>query len=121
MRYRQLGPFGDYVFGHSQLDFYRDIPAAVGQLVETRLLLWIGEWFLDTQEGTLWIQGVLGKQSIASANNTLQQRILATQGVVNIQNFQSSIEPNARTYTMTCDLNTIYGPTTVQIKNQRLF
>lgn len=118
MRYRKLGPDGDYSFGNGQLDFYRDTPEAVGQLVETRLLLWLGEWFLDINDGTPYMQGVMGKKSLTLANNTIQQRILGTDGVTAITNFQSSVDPNTRKLTVSCDIDTIYGPTSVQVENQ---
>lgn len=118
MRYRKLSPSGDYTFGNSALDFLEDTPEAVGQLVQTRLGLWLGEWFLDIAVGTPYAQGVLGMKSLASVNNTIQQQILGTQGVTDIQNFQSSVDPNTRILTVTCDIDTIYGPTSVDTANQ---
>ena len=117
MRYRQLSPTGDFTFGNGQANFYRDQPEAVGQAVQTRLLLWLGEWFLDTTEGTPYLQSILGKYSQTDADIAIQQRILGTQGVTDIQNYESTIDPNSRSMTVTCDLNTIYGPTTVQVAN----
>lgn len=117
MRYRKLTGDMDYSFGHGQNDFWKDVPEAVGQSVETRLLLWIGEWFLDLTDGTPWLQGVLGKQTLLSADNTVKQRILATTGVVDIKNYQSSIDPITRLYTASCTIDTIYGPTQIQVQS----
>lgn len=121
MRYRKLSSTGDYVFGNGQLDFYRDVPEAVGQSVQTRILLWLGEWFLNTDEGTPFLQGILGKFSQQQANATIQDRILSTEGVVNIENFTSEIDADTRMMTIQCDINTIYGPTQLTISNYSLF
>ena len=118
MRYRKKSPTtGDYQFGHGQVDFYRDEPAAVGQACETRLTLWLGESFIDIEEGTPYIQGVLGKQSLAVANGTIQMRVLGTQGLTDLTNFQSVVNPDTRGMTVAFDIDTLYGPTAGEIKN----
>lgn len=117
MRYRKLAGGDDYSFGNGQQDFYRDVPEAVGQACKTRLMLWLGEWFLDVDDGTLWVQGVLGKHSEAQANTTIQDRAAGTQGLTQISNYTSEIEPNARAFQAQFDIDTIYGPTEVQVEN----
>lgn len=117
MRYRKLTSTGDYSFGAGQLDFYRDVPEAVGQAVQTRFLLWLGEFFLDITQGTQFIQGILGKHSKTVADVTIQQRVLGTQGMVNITEYQSEVDPDNRAMTASMTVNTIYGPTKVQIAN----
>lgn len=117
MRYRKLTPSGDYSFGSGQLDFYRDTPEAVGQAVQTRLLLWLGEWFLNVDEGTQYMQGILGKHSKDLANRTIQERVLGTQGLSSIDNFTSELNPDTRDLSAAMDINTIYGPTQVQLDN----
>lgn len=117
MRYRKLSPTGDYQFGNGQLDFWRDQPEAVAQSVRTRLLLWLGEFFLDIREGTPYFQGILGKHSKTEADVTIQDRVLGGQGVVDIQNYASDIDPITRRLTASFDLDTIYGPTAVQVAN----
>lgn len=121
MRYRILAEDNDYSFGNGQLDFYNNVPAAVGQAVETALLLWLGEWYLDTTVGTPYVQGVLGKTSQDVADGTIQTVVLNIQGVDDISNYQSSIDPNTRAMTIQMTINTVYGPTEVDIQNFRLF
>lgn len=117
MRYRKLSASGDYVFGNGQIDFYRDVPEAVGQACKTRLLLWLGEWFLDIEEGTQYMQGVLGKHSQTQANITIQQRALGTQGLTTLSNFESEIDPDTRPMQVQFSIDTVYGPTQVDIEN----
>lgn len=116
MRYRKQSLTGDYTFGSGQANFYRDEPNAVAQAVKTRLQLWVGEWFLDTDEGTLYFQGVLGKYSLETANITIQQRVLGTQGIVNYENYQSSLNANTRGMTARFTVNTIYSVTSVPVE-----
>lgn len=117
MRYRKLSPTGDYTFGSGQLNFYRDVPEAVGQAVQTRLNLWTGEWFLDSDEGTPYLEGILGKHSQTDANNVIIQRTSGTQGFADITEFSSEIDPNTRAMTVNETIDTIYGPTTVTLQN----
>ncbi len=117
MRVRKLTALNDYSFGNGQLDFFINEPAAVGQVVKTSLLLWLGEWFPDTLVGCPYLQGVLGKYSQANADVVLQDYILQQQGVVDIQNYQSLANPDSRKLSVSLDLDTIYGPTPVQVAN----
>lgn len=117
MRYRKLSPTGDFMFGNGQEDLWRDVPEAVGQAVRTRLLLWLGEWFLDIEAGTPFMQGILGKYSQTTADVTIQDRVLGTQGLTDIQNYVSAIDPDTRRMTVQFDVDTIYGPTQVQLEN----
>lgn len=117
MRYRKLSPSGDYVFGNGQEDFYRDVPDAVAQAAKTRILLWLGEWFLDTDEGTPFMQGILGKYSIDVADTTIIDRVRGTQGFTGIQDYQSSLDPDSRLMGVQFTIDTVYGPTAVQVAN----
>lgn len=117
MRYRKLTEDGDYSFGQGQLNFWRDVPEAVAQAVKTRLLLWTGEWFLDTTDGTPYMLGILGKHSQTTADVTIQDRIENTQGMVNIESYESEINPDTRDMSVITTLNTLYGPTELQVEN----
>lgn len=117
MRYRKLSPTGDYMFGNGQADFLINSPAAVGQVVETYLRLFLGEWYLNVNDGTPWLEGVLGYNSQAEADETLIQTILGLQGVQNLSNWKSTVDPGTRAYvSISATLDTIYGQTDLQME-----
>lgn len=113
MLLRKLDNNGDMQFGNGIANFYKDTPEAIAQNIYTRLKLWLGEWYLDTDEGTDWLGKCLGKNSMDSALLEIKQRILGTTGVNSIQNFSASIEPTSRKLTITGTVNTIYGDTDI--------
>lgn len=118
LRYRKLSPTGDYSFGGGQADFYINVPAAVAQAVQTRLLLWLGEWYLNTSDGTPYLESILGKHSQQTADTVIQDQILNTQGMINISEYSSELDPDTRSMTVTnCTINTIYGTTPVDLSN----
>lgn len=111
MRYRKQDENGDYTFGNGLGNFHIDNVDAVAQAIDTRLKLWIGEWFADVSDGTGWTQAILGKHSQNLYELTLRQRVLETRGVISIQEFQSSLDPNTRELAVTMVVDTIYGQT----------
>jgi len=136
MRVRQLSPTGDYQFGGGAANFIVDSPAAVGQIVGTTLRLWLGEFFLNVNDGTPYPEGVLGYHDQATADSTIQTQILGVQviisstniptgfsagqsvaGVTSISNYVSQINPDTRAYSAQCTINTIYGPTPLVVAN----
>ena len=115
MKYRKQDSSGDMVFGNGLLDFYIDSPEAVGQAVETRLKLWTGEWFIDITEGTEYQTNVLGTGKSESAGPVIRQRILETDGVVEILSFDLNINAGTRALKVTARIKTIYGQTTIEV------
>jgi hypothetical protein len=120
MRYRKQAASGDMQFGHGGADFWFNVPDAVGLAVKTRLLLFRGEWFADTSEGTPWggfplndlivEQGrILGKNSIAVADMAIKERVITTPGILGIQDYSSSFDPDRRSLTISMKIDTIYG------------
>lgn len=98
---------GDYSFGHGAMDFYQDTAEGVAQNVSTRLQLWRGEWFLDLNEGTPWLQEILGKHDAVDV--VLRSRILETKGVLSITRFETILNPDKRRLTVTAEILTPYG------------
>ena len=113
MRYRKLDANGDYSFGHQQADFLINTPEAVAQAVDTRLTLHAGEWFLDKTEGMPWLPDVLGERTVSTRDSAVQKRILGTQGIVQIDSYDSSVDPDTRKLTATAEVTTAYGTTTI--------
>lgn len=112
MRYRKLDANGDYVLGQGTA-FLVNSSAAVAQAVQTRLALFLGEWFVDISDGTPWYSQILGKRNGRGYDSAIRQRILQTQGVTSIVSYSSSYNGNSRSLSVTATINTIYGQTTV--------
>lgn len=109
MRYRKLDSSGDMVFGHGQTDFYRDVPEAPAQAVQTRLFLRLGEWFLDTTEGTPWDTEILGAHTQNTRDAALRERIEETAGVSSLDAYSSTFDPNTRLFAVQATITTVYG------------
>lgn len=105
IKYRQLDANGDYTIG---LPFLTDSPAAVAQLILTRLRLFAGEWFLDTTAGTPY-EEVLGKRSGKQPEGVIRERILETFGVIGITSLDSEFDADSRKLTVTAAVTTQFG------------
>jgi hypothetical protein len=118
MRYRKLTASGDYSFGNGALDFYVNTPEAVAQAIETTLKFFLGEWYLNVNDGTPWVQSILGFHSQEDADEALIQVVYNVQGVQNVSNWQSTYDPETRQYTsISAIVDTIYGQTVLDISN----
>ncbi len=113
MRYRKLDANGDYSFGSGLQDFLVNDPDTVAQAILTRLRLWQGEWFTDTQDGTPWATAVLDKYTESVRDAAIRERVLGTPGVRSILSYRSSMDTAARTYTVQIIVDTIYGKVAV--------
>ncbi|WP_318379400.1 hypothetical protein [uncultured Enterobacter sp.] len=113
MQYRREDADGDYTFGQGDGTFLVNTPECVAQAVKTRFELWKGQWFLDTTEGTPYIQSVLGKQRPEVYSLAIRDRISSTPGVLSILSFDTVNNGQSRRVTFTASINTIYGQTTV--------
>lgn len=109
MRYRALDANRDMTFGQGGQNFLINSPAAVAQAVDTKLRLWMGEWFLDLTEGTPYPSDVLGSNTAATRDSAIRDRILSTPGVSGIVSFSSELV--GRAWSVSAVLNTIYGQT----------
>ena len=114
MRHRKWTATGDIQFGHGQADYWTNTPEGVAQAVVSRLKLMTGEWFLDSQEGTPYVGGVLGKHTQASYDPVLRERILDTEGVTSLDEYASSFNGDTRKLSVSATISTIYGQATIQ-------
>lgn len=109
MRYRELSPTGDYVFGRGPAEFLVNTPQTVGQAVKTRLLLLVGEWFLNVTDGTPYATKILGTNTKNTYDTAIRERILDTPGVTQITEYFSAFNSDTRALTVTATIDTIYG------------
>lgn len=113
MRYRQLDGNGDYQLGGTSV-FLVNSPETVAQAVLTRLRLWLGEWFIDTTDGTPWSQEILGKlRQGRNPDAAIKERILGTPGVQEIVSYDSTFDGASRRLSITATLTTDYGQATI--------
>ncbi len=112
-RVRALAADGDMRFGHGQADFFVNDKRGVAQNVQTRLGLYLGDWFLDTTAGTAWRTQVLGFRTDATRDPAIRARILATDGVVSITGYGSQLDRKTRAWTAQATIQTAYGPVIV--------
>jgi hypothetical protein len=113
VKYRREDEKGDYTFGQGDNTWLTNSPEAVAQAVKNRFLLWNGQWFLDTSEGTPWIESVLGKQRPDTYNLAIRRRILETRGVNSIIAFDTTLNTSSRRVLFSATIDTLYGTTTV--------
>ncbi|MNE73460.1 hypothetical protein D3C80_1694720 [compost metagenome] len=77
----------------------------MAQNVRTRLKFFLGEWFLDTTDGTDWFGGVLGKGSrLATRESIIRRRILLTPGCAGMTSFSVTSDPTTRRLTVTASI-----------------
>lgn len=109
MRVRAMTASGDMTFGQGSANYLVDSPAAVAQLVLTRLKLWAGEWFLDRSAGVPWMTQVLGTGTSQSSNAAIRAVIQATEGVLSISNYSNVANTQKRTLAVQVTILTIYS------------
>jgi hypothetical protein len=116
MRNRRLDENHDYTFGQGKGCYLTGVDA-VAQAIETRLMLYLEEWWEDRNDGLPLWQSILGapggKKKII--DKLIQERILGTPNVTSISEITTTLDPDTRAYSFTCVVDTIFG--SVQVSN----
>lgn len=87
-----------------------DGAARVRQQLLIKLKLWRGEWFLDTEFGTPYLQQILGKQlTLSGALAALRKSILEVDDVRQILEFSWNFSNATRLLTVDFTADTPYG------------
>jgi len=115
MRVRMLTATGDYAWGQGSANYLVDSRAAVAQEVQTTLLLFQGEWFLDVTAGVPWFTQVAGVGTVPIYDQVIKQAIQGVQGVTDIVNYSSTLNRATRALTVSVTINTQFGITQVQV------
>lgn len=95
---------GDFVFVSGS--------EAVAQRCKYKLQLFKGEWFLDKDAGTPWIQELLGqKLDITLARSIFYNLLIKVDGVASIEQLEVEINSSTRAGKIVYTLTTVFGDT----------
>ncbi len=107
MTVRRLDENGDIVTSGVQFISERE---EIAQTIRTRLRLFLGEYFRNSQDGTPWFQDILGKGStLTNKDAAIKRRIVQTDGVLQILTYDADYDINTRQYTVTGSVLTTFG------------
>lgn len=83
---------------------------AVIQNIRIKLKLWTGEWFMDTEAGTPYLEDILGKRiSLAGALAAIRASIMEVDGVQTITKFDYQFDRKIRKLDFEFEVSTPYG------------
>lgn len=106
MLFRGLDADGDWTFGKGLSNFATQNDA-IALNIRTRILSWIGDCFFDLKAGIDWVNRLGSKNQAALLDLDLRRRILETEGVTGLTQFD--IINQDRAFTGNYTVNTIYG------------
>ena len=82
----------------------------VAQQVKITLCFWYGEWFLDTTDGTPYLEHILVKApNISHIRQILSERIKSVEGVKTLLSMVLDYNASARTLDVEYKIDTDYG------------
>lgn len=109
---RKLDANHDPIYGAGQNNFIYDLDAVI-QIVQTRLLMFQGEWWKDLGDGLPLFQSILGNygggKNPDAISHLIQARIVGTRFVTGVSNIVTQFNAVKRTFSFTCTVNTQFG------------
>lgn len=82
----------------------------IRQQLLIKLQLWTGEWFLDTEFGTPYLQSILGKQvTLSGALAAIRKSIFEVEGVQSLAEFGYTFSNSTRKLTVNFTAQTNEG------------
>lgn len=128
MKYRRLDSNHDMCFGRGKSDYLEDeisYPDAVAQAIKTRMLLFLGEWWMNTSDGLPLFQQILGQRAKMNIiEGILVNRIRGLRmpdqryAVTSVSNVITTYDPETRDFTFSCSVDTVYGKLYITNANQ---
>lgn len=107
MRVRHLDETGDLCINGQTFIFDQ---ACIAQTIQTRLRLFLGEYFRDIDDGTPWFQSILGKNNnLDEIESILRNRIARTEGVVRLISFNLDYDDATRSLSVSGSALTEFG------------
>ena len=105
----RLDQSGDIALEAGQLSLNDGIES-IRQHLQVRLRFFLGEWFLDQTVGVPYFQNVFVDRPRANVLTTVFKReILATPGVIELEDFALSIDRATRTLSVSFKAKTDFG------------
>jgi hypothetical protein len=103
---------GEPQWGQGQGNFVTGIEA-VATLIQTRLQLFLGEWFLNLSDGLpLW--NILGQSNdSATTNAIIQARIQGTPYVTGVSDVAWSFSQSTGQFSYSAQVATVFGPISI--------
>jgi len=109
---RALNSGNDLVLLNGQIAVVEDGLQTV-QHVRTRLLFYLGEWFLDTLAGTPWFEEVFVRPvNLATVESVIKTRILETPGITGLTDFLMDYDRPIRKLRVLFSATTDFGDLT---------
>jgi len=116
MKYRKLDENGDTTFGRQVFYTGRE---AVAQAILTRLRLLYAEWWEDITDGLPLFENILGAYGADDVREAvdliISERIQDTENVTVLLSYESNFDPNTRTYSAYCEVDTAFGEFALRI------
>lgn len=106
----------DIVLDSDDSLFMVDNAERVAQQIVITLRFWYGEWFLDTTDGTPYLEYILVKNpNMNHIRQILTERIQSVEGVVAVQSMNLDFNRQERTLVVDYTANTTYGLLTERV------
>lgn len=115
MIFRQITAINDWTFGKG-VSGYATAEAAIELNIRTRLQSWKGNCFFGLDDFVDWL-GRLDKGQQINLNNELKNVILQSFGVIGVNSIVGSLNDDTRHYSVTYDIQTIYGTSFINTLN----
>ena len=106
----------DIVLDEDGSIFMIDNAERVAQQILITLRFWFGEWFLDTTDGTPYLEYILVKSpNMNHIRQILTERIQSVEGVVAVQSMSLEFNRQERHLAVEYEANTNYGLVTDKV------
>lgn len=115
---RALDSNHDPIYGNGANAFLTDLNA-VAQIIQTRLLLFEGEWWADLTDGLPLFQTILGTNNgkkTTVVSDAIRTVIEGTPYVTEVSAIYTNFNASTRQYTFACQVETSFGTVTVQFQ-----
>lgn len=108
----------NFLDGDIALDSAGNLSTAEGaeglrQKIESRLTLWLGDWFLNTTSGIPFLQNLIGRSTSGIAEQTagaiISREVVKEPEVLSVKQSETQLDRRNRKFTYRAFVNTIYG------------